>query len=154
RVESCLGISGWELAGSGTAQADLRGSAANGAFEFEHATADFTQVQLRGNGYAIAEPALDVTLTGKCDFSASAIEITQAKLSTGPSTAIVNRAVVKRDASELLLDVDAELSADLNELCRWAHDARKPPTFQVSGKLTGKAHLKSDHTATVTQLDG
>jgi translocation and assembly module TamB len=152
RLETCLGIPGWHLQGTGTAQATLLVSSK--LLEIAVARADFTKFAASGNGWNIQEPAAQIELNGKIDPAANRVELVQAKASAGTIHASAKRLIVVRDANGVAVDMVARVSGELAELQRWQQDPRAPSTLKVSGKLSGEAQLKTQQGTTSGQFDG
>ncbi len=152
RLENLLGVTGWDLAGQGAIDAQVRASAKT--IEVQQCKADFAQFQLRGHNWFVNEPTVSLALVGKADSTTHRVELTQGKLSAGTAVAVVNAAVLQSTADGWTLDGGtAQFVAELGQLYRWQHDPRAAAAWQVSGKLTGEAALKHETGATSGQVN-
>jgi hypothetical protein len=153
RLESGLGIVGWNLGGAGKVQAAVHCSSK--AIEIDQAKAAFTQFQAWGNGWFVSEPALSLAMVGQVDFDKSRIEIAQGQLTAGGTSASINHAALQSNADGWTLDGGAaQLAAELADIYRWRHDPRTPAAWQISGKLTGEADVKYQSGAVTGRVDG
>ena len=151
RLESCLGMTGWNLGGAGTIEAALRGSAK--AVEVENAQVDLANLEVQGNGWFVNEPAVSTTVKGKIDLAERRADLTAAKVSAGTVVASADYAVLRATNSGWALDGTAHVEADLAQLARWRQDPRTAPPWHVSGKLNGDAQLKHADGATSGHVD-
>ena len=151
RLESCLGMTGWNLGGAGTIEAALRGSAK--AVEVESAQVDLANLEVQGNGWFVNEPAVSTTVKGKIDLAERRADLTAAKVSAGTVVASADYAVLRATNSGWALDGTAHVEADLAQLARWRQDPHTAPPWHVSGKLNGDAQLKHADGATSGHVD-
>ena len=133
RLEAALGITGWNLDGSGTVEADLKCSA--NSIDIGFVQADLAQLRAAGNGWFISEPSVAASLAGRFDTVERRLEIAQAKLTAGQSTAAIKQAVLARAAAGWTLDgATLDVEAQLADLYRWSHDARICARLASRGK--------------------
>jgi hypothetical protein len=141
RLESCLGLTGWDLGGGGGIQATLNCSPK--AVDIQLAKAQFDQFQVAGGGWHVSEPSIAVTVEGRWDLAKTHIDVAQGKLTAGSTTALVNHAALQGSAAGWTLDGGtAQIAAELANLYRWRHDPRTPSSWRIAGKLAGDANLK------------
>jgi translocation and assembly module TamB len=153
RLQGCLGITGWDLRGTGTLQAVAICSRKR--IDVEQAQADFAQLQVWGHEWFINEPAASLSAQGRYDLEKARAEIAEAKLTAGSTSAIVRRAVLQ--AAEEGWKVDggtAQIGADLVTFYRWRHDPRLPAAWRVYGRLAAEADLKYDASVTTARVNG
>ncbi len=152
RLESCCGVTGWELAGTGAMQATLVCSSK--AVEIAQAKGDFAQFRAWGHGWFISEPSLSMSLEGRCDIAKKRVEVGQCNLTAGATAAAVNQATLVSAAGGWALEsATARVGADLAQWHRWQHDPRLPAAWRVSGRLKGDADLKHEPGVTAARVD-
>ncbi len=151
RIEVCLGIAGYDVAGDGTMQATVRGSAQSIAVE--RLKANFTQFQASGPGWLVREPAVSATLDARWDLPTSSVEITAGQLSAAPSVITVSHAVLQQQTGWSLEGGQAQFDGDLAQWDRWRRDPRASATWNVAGHITGQSELKFDRGVATGTLD-
>jgi hypothetical protein len=153
RLSACLGLTGWDLRGSGNLQANVTVSAK--AIELEHAQGDLAQLQVWGNQWFINEPAVNFTGEGRWDREKRRGEVTSARITAGTTAAVLNNASLQRGEENWKVDGGtAQFGADLVTLYRWRHDPRLPATWRVSGRFAAQAKMQLDAEATTARIDG
>jgi translocation and assembly module TamB len=153
RLEACLGMTGWDLRGAGNLQAAV--TCTSKSIELEHAKADFAQLQVWGHEWFINEAAATMTAEGRWDREKNRAEITEARLSSGTTSAVVRKAVLQ--SAEEGWNVDggtAQIGAELVTFYRWRHDPRLPAAWRIYGRLMAEADLKHDAKVTTGRVDG
>jgi hypothetical protein len=152
RLESCLGMTGWNLAGSGTLSATV--NASTKAATIEHAKLDVAEFLAQGHGWFVNEPALAATVSLKWDIAGRRAELTTAKISAATAVAVVDQAVARSALAGWTLDRGkVHVEGDLAQLARWRQDPRAPVAWQVFGKLSGDGQLAQAEGATAGQID-
>ncbi len=153
RLEACLGMKGWTLAGRGKMQAQAIVSAKT--IQIEQATGEIEQLAAVGNAWYVQEPNVTLSLQAKLDREAQRGEITTARLTAGTTAAVMNAAQLRRneDGAWLLDAGTAQFGTDLATLYRWRHSPQAPATWRVSGRLAAQAQLKQDKTSTTARID-
>jgi hypothetical protein len=152
RLESCLGLTGWDLAGSATASATLSGSSK--ALTIDNAKADVSRLAVAGHGWFVNEPAVSATFGGKCDLAIGRVELTAAKVSAGTAVVQIEHALLRSAATGWALDGGTVRAVgELAQLARWRQDPRRPPAWQLSGSLTADAKISHENDATTGQID-
>jgi hypothetical protein len=152
RLESGLGLAGWDLGGTGALQATLRCSSQ--AVEISQAKADIAQFRAWGHGWFISEPSLSMSAEGRWDIAKSRIGAALCSAAAGKATATLSQVGLQSTDRGWTLDVDkARIDADLAQYYRWQHDPRTPPEWQVSGRLRGEAGLKHEQGVTAGRVD-
>jgi translocation and assembly module TamB len=152
RLESCLGLTGWDLSGAGTLDADV--SASSQLIKIESANAKVDQFQVVGSGLFINEPVATASVQAVCDLAKTRVEVATARLAAGSVTAVIEHAVLRMTTSGWAADGGtAQFAGELEQLARWTHDPRQPAAWQMSGKVTGAAQLKHADGSTTGQLD-
>ncbi|MGD9723292.1 MAG: hypothetical protein AB7O59_18335 [Pirellulales bacterium] len=152
RLESCLGMSGWNLAGSGTLDADVKLSTQSVAVE--NAALEITPLQAQGHGFFITEPKVSAKLSGTCDVAKRRLELTSASFKAGSAVATVDRVVLASTAQGWTLDGKSHVEGDLNQFARWRQDPRAPTAWQASGRLVGDTEFKHTAGTTTGRLEG
>ncbi len=153
RLETCLGMTGWDLRGVGNLQAAVLISPK--AIELEHVKTDFAQLQVWGHEWFINEPAATLTCEGRWDREKRRGEVSAGRLTAGTTAAVLSNAVLQTTADGWKLDGGtAQLGADLATLYRWRHDPRVAAAWRVSGRLAAQAKLKLDSETTAARIDG
>lgn len=153
RLDTCLGMPGWDLSGAGALQAALRCSAET--IEIAQLKGDVAQLRAWGHGFFITEPTASVAAEGRYALKQNRLEITTATLKSGPTTADVRQATVQSDNDGwAVAGGTTVLHADLAQWHRWQHDPRAAATWQVGGKLRAEAELKHAAGVTSGQIDG
>jgi hypothetical protein len=153
RLESCLGLGGWGLAGTGSLQATLNCSAK--AVEAQQAAGELDQFQLWGHGWFISEKAVTASAAGRFDLERSHADVSEAKLTAGTNGVSLQRASFDRGANGWTADGGAaHVEADLGHLAYWRHDPRTRLAWALSGKLSGDASLKYEAGTMTSQING
>lgn len=153
RLETCLGLTGWEFNGAGKIEASAKCTTA--LIDELQLKLDVSRVLMRGHGWYISEPTLTANVSGRADLAKSHVELATSNVALGNSLATLNRAVLAAGSAGWSLDnLSAQLSADLTSLYRWRQDPRVPPLWQVSGRLAAQADLKYAGGVTSGSIDG
>ncbi len=153
RLQTCLGLSGWDLRGAGNAQAVV--TCSRKAIEVDHAKVDFAQLQVWGPGWFVSEPVASLTCEGRWDVDGRRGEVRQARFNAGTTSAVVTNAVLQTPVEGWKLDGGSALvGVDLATLYRWRRDPRVAPAWRVSGRLAAEAELKHDASQTAARVNG
>ncbi len=153
RLETCAGITGWDLSGAGALQASLLCSAKS--IDIAQAKAQFTQFRAWGHGCFIAEPAATLTGEGRWDVAKSRLDLAQATIAAGPTLATVSKAFVQATSAGWAIEgATAKIGADLAQWYCWRHDPRTAASLQVAGRHDAQADLKHDSGITTCRADG
>lgn len=153
RLEHCLNLPGWDLAGAGALQASLR--CTSEAVEIVQAKGDVTQLRVWGHGNFITEPVATLTAAGRCDLKQGKIDLASASLKSGTTTAEVRQLAMQSGAKGWsIARGTTQLNADLAQLYRWRHDPRAAAEWQVDGRLQALAELKYADGVTTATADG
>ena len=153
RLEGCLGMTGWDLRGTGTFQAVAICS--RKTIEVEHAQADIAQLHVWGHEWFVNEPTASLSAEGRYDVEKARAEIAEVKLTAGSTSVIVRQAVLQ--AAEEGWKVDggtAQIGAELVTFYRWRHDPRLPAAWRVYGRLAAEADLKHEASVTTARVNG
>ena len=153
RLESCLGLTGWDFGGEGGIQATLNCSPK--AIAIQQSKAQFDQFQIWGHGWYISERSVAATAEGQWDLEKARIDIAQSNFTAGTTAAAIHHAALQSAASGWSLDGGtAQVQAELANVYRWRHDPRTPAAWQISGKLSGEASLKYEAGLAAGRIDG
>ena len=153
RLETCAGISGWDLAGSGTLQASLVCSTKS--IELAQSKAEFAQLRVWGHGCFITEPLAILRGEGRWDVAKKTLDLAEASISAGSTLATVSKAVVQATSTGWAVEgATAKVGADLAQWYRWRHDPRTAASLQVAGRLYAQADIKHDAGVTTCRADG
>lgn len=153
RLETCLGLPGWDLAGAGTLQASLVCSTK--AVEVAHSKAEFVQLRVWGHGCFITEPLAILRGGGRWDVGKKKLDLTEGSISIGSTLVTASKAVVQATSNSWAVEgATAKVGADLAQLYRWRHDPRTAAALQVAGRLDATADLKHDSGVTTCRADG
>ncbi len=153
RLDTCLGITGWDLRGAGDLQVAITVSPET--IEVEHAKADFAQLHVWGHEWFVNEPTANLTCEAQWDRGKRRGQISAARLSAGTTTAILSNAILQTTDDGWKVDGGtAQLGAELATLYRWHHDPRLPAAWRVSGRLAAQTQLKLDAESTTARIDG
>ncbi len=141
RLESCLGLTGWDLAGSGALQADVDATPAK--ITIKKSQVELSQLRVHGGGWFVTEPAVSATAAGQWDAATGRVELTSARLDAGTAVAVVDRATLESSDGKWNLDggkIHAE--GELAQFAAWRQDPRAPASWRVSGRVNGDAELR------------
>ena len=153
RLETCLGISGWDLAGGGKLDANVTCSAKT--IDVETCKIDLARLQVYGHGWFVNEPTASATLGAHYDLAGGRLDIEKVKLTSVSLAATVDKASLAWTADGWSFDGGtAQVASDLTALYRWRHDPRMPAPWQVAGRLNGQAELKLTPGVTNARFDG
>lgn len=153
RLDTCLGMPGWDLSGAGALQAALRCSA--DSIEIAQLKGDVAQLRAWGHGYFVTEPSASLAAEGRYELKQDKLEIATATLKSGPTTLDIRQIEVHSDNDGWAVAGGTTLvHADLAQWHRWHHDPRTAAAWQVAGKLRAEAELKHAAGVTSGQIDG
>jgi len=153
RLETCAGITGWDLAGAGSMQASL--ACSTKSIELAQSKGQFAQLRAWGHGCFITEPSATLSGTGRWDLGKSRLELDQATITAGPTMATVSKAVIQATSTGWAIEgATAKIGGDLAQWYRWRHDPRTAPSLQAAGRLDATADLKHDSRITTCQAEG
>lgn len=153
RLDSCLGITGWDLAGTGSLQATLRCSAET--VEVTQCKGDVAQLRAWGHGCFINEPTVSIATDARCDLAKLRVEIAQLTAKAGATTVVASQAVLaSQPTGWALLGGTTQLYGDLAQWQRWHQDPRATPQWHVSGQLRAEGEVKHEAGTTSATLNG
>jgi hypothetical protein len=149
---AAFGVTGWNLAGSGSLQALV--DASPSIVTLKSGQAQFNPLQVQGGRVFVNEPAVTSTFAGKYDVEQGRLDISSATLVAGTATVALSQAILH--ATETGLNVNGgkgHVEGDLAQFARWVQDPKVPAAWQVSGKLVGDAELKHADGTTSGQIN-
>jgi len=153
RLDSCFGLAGWNMAGTAKLQATL--NCTRQQIEIAKLQAECTPFQIWGHDWYINEPSFSGVMSGRMKLDAAGIEVDQAKLIAGTTSATINKLTAHSQRDGWAIDGGtAQVLADMATLYRWHHDPRQPIGWQVAGRLTADAELKYQDGTTLATATG
>jgi hypothetical protein len=141
RLRTFVALDSWRL--GGPFQLAARVSAGPDAMSVEKASLRAGPVVVAGPSLNIQEPSIELAASGSWDFGKRTCRLPSVTLtSSAVSARATDLAIAMPSESPWQMTGTVDYRGDLDRLRLWFADAAKPPTWRMTGQLSGTAQLQ------------